>query len=1236
MSIIRRLLPSLLVTIGLASADTFPTGFSTETIATGLSLPTDIAFAAGNRIFISTRSGVVRLVVNGALQAQPFIDISTDVGSISDRGLLGIAVHPNFPATPYVYLLHTYDPPGVAPDGLGARVSRLVRVTADSAQGYNVALANSMVVLLGKNSTFANIGDSTTLENQTLVACQTGAAGTQTYVEDCIASDYDTHSIGMVAFGADGRLYLASGDASSANIADLRALRAQDLDSLNGKILRIDPATGQGLADNPFYNGNPNSNRSKVWSYGLRNPFRFTQHPTTQAIYIGDVGWNDWEEVNTGAGKNFGWPCYEGNSSGSAQQPTYATATATSARCQQLYAQGAAAVQRPLISYSHNGGGAAVILGPVYSGTSYPEAYRNALFYADFNSGNVRVAKLDAAGAVISDTLFGNITATTGMFVGPDTDLYYISYGDGTGAIQHLRFTASGGAPTARISATPVSGQAPLTVNFNGSASSDPENQALTYFWTFGPAGATSTAVNPTYTYTAPGPYIARLTVTDTTGQTGSALINITVGTPPVVAINAPAVGTTYAIGDTISFSGSASDAEDGALSNVIRWTAALHHNDHVHLDVIVLPSAAASGSFVVPDHGQNTYITLCATVVDSSGLSAQACRDLKPRTAAYTFNTSPQGLQLAWDGVSRTAPFTADAIVNSQVDLAAPTPQGCNTFTAWSDGNANAARRLLIGAAATTLTANFNPQCGDPSLVGYWKFDEGAGSSASDASGNGNTATFFNAAWAGGRVGSAASVSGSGNSHVRVPASASLNGFTNQITVSAWAFKNNTQPGWAMVASRQLGTARDNQWYLGFFDGHYAFGVRTANGIDQNVVSAAIAPNGQWVELAGVYDGATMRLFVNGVEAASRAKSGNLAVESKPIVIGGNQNDAVPNSADLLFNGRVDEMRLYRRALSTAEMLALFTSINPVNTPPTVALTAPANDAVFNAPATITLTATASDANGSVARVEFYSGSTKLGEDTTAPYQFVVSNVQPGSYQFTAKAFDNAGASATSAAINVTVRGLIGRWKFDEAFGTNAGDSSGFGKTARLINAGWASGRSGSAVDLSGAFRSHVRIPATAMLNGIANAFTVSAWVRQDANQVGRTSIVTRQYGSSTANSFFLGFNADRYSFRVSTPAGEREILDGTAPNLQWIHVVGTYDGTTMRLFVNGAQVASAAQSGNVLSDGKPILIGGNQNDTFVDNADLLLNGRIDDARIYDRALTSAEVQSLFFGGAQ
>jgi glucose/arabinose dehydrogenase len=1239
-----QILPLLFVlTTSVVCADTFPAGFTNEVVASSLSLPTSLAFAPGNRLFISTRSGVVRLVVNGSLQAQPFADLSAEVGARGDRGLLGIAVHPDFPAQPYVYVLYTHDPAGVTQDSLGSRVARLVRLTADAGQNYNVALtdAASRVVLMGRNSTLANVGDPTTSDNLNVWACRDSQGA---YVEDCIPQDTETHAIGHVMFGSDGMLYAGNGDSSSTSYTDPRAMRAQDLDSMVGKVFRIDPVTGRGLADNPFYDGNPNSNRSKVFAYGLRNPFRFAQHPQTGIIYIGDVGWNDWEEVNTGRAKNFGWPCYEGGDGSSVQQLAYASHPATSARCQSLYAQGSGAVQQPLIGYGHNGAGAAVILGGVYQGTSYPEAYRNALFYGDYNTEIVRAAKLDAAGNVTSIADFGTIKALVSLTPGLDGDFYYIGYGDGAGTVYRIRFSGGGGAPTARITASPTSGAAPLLVNFDGRGSTDPENQTLTYSWDFGTAGATSTQPNPSYTYSSGGSYTARLTVTDTTGQSSSAQVTIQAGSAPAITMITPAAGALFAVGDRIDFSGSASDTQDGSLSSAIRWTATLNHNDHQHIDVIPLPPAASSGSFIFPDHGQNTYITLCARVTDSSGLSAEVCREIRPRVAAYTFNTNPQGLQIVWDGVARTAPFSVNGMVNSQVDIAAPTPQqSCRVFASWSDGSTTAARRILIGSSSATLTANFDSsQCGGGGggLVGHWRFDEGGGVSSIDASGNNNTATLVNAGWSQGRAGASVNFNGSGDSHARINGSASLNSISGQVTVSAWTYKHTNRPSWSTVASRQLGALRDNQWYLSFLDGRPAFGLNAVGSGDQNIASPNISPLQAWVHIAGTYDGAALRIYVNGVLAGSRPKSGLIRVDGNPLLVAANQND---NLIDLLFNGRVDELRLYNRALSDSEIFALFNDgAPPSNVPPSVSLTGPANGATYTAPAAITFSANASDPDGSIQRVEFYNGATKVGEDISAPYTYNWTNVPAGNYQLSARAFDSGGASASSASVTVTVgapapadvrNGLVGQWRMDEGFGPVVADASGLGNTARLLFCNWAPGLAGTAMKFYGDSNSHLRINASSSLNNLGSSFTVAAWINRDFSQSGAVGLMTRQRGNGSDNAFFLGLNNNRYSMRVATTfGGEREALGGTAPLGQWVHVAATYDGNTIRLYVNGAQVASTGQFGNVSIDsGKPLLIAANQNNTITDNADLLFDGRVDDARIYNRALPASEIQAVF-----
>jgi len=395
----------LLASTQVSLAISLPAGFTSELFVGGLNYPTTITFAPDGRLFIGQKDGRVRVFQNGTLLGTDFINISSDVNNSADRGLLGIAVHPNFPNQPYIYLLYTYDPPGTVADGGGARVSRLIRLTADPAANYNTAVSNSAVVILGTNSVLANIGNPSS--NDGVPSCE-NINGYIGYVPDCLPSDSPSHSIGTVAFGLDGALFVGNGDGAHYNYADQRALRVLETNSLSGKILRIDPITGQGYPDNPFYNGDPTSNQSKVYSLGLRNPFRFTVSPYNGEPYIGDVGWITWEEINTGRGANFGWPCYEGSDTGSAQQSGYANDSTTSVRCAQLYNQGLGAVQQPLHAYNHNGLGASVQAGAFYSGSAYPPQYQGALFYSDFNNDWIKYLTLtgsEPAGDVIRTPL---------------------------------------------------------------------------------------------------------------------------------------------------------------------------------------------------------------------------------------------------------------------------------------------------------------------------------------------------------------------------------------------------------------------------------------------------------------------------------------------------------------------------------------------------------------------------------------------------------------------------------------------------------------------------------------------------------------------------------------------------------------------------------------------------------------------------------------------------------------
>ncbi|MBI1766629.1 MAG: NPCBM/NEW2 domain-containing protein [Acidobacteria bacterium] len=697
----------------IVATPTAPTGFLNESfISTGLVLPTAIAFAPGNTVFIAEKRGVVRVWRQGALLAAPFIDIQDDVNSLGDRGMLGLAVHPDFPNTPYVYLLYTYDPPGAPKDGVGARVSRLLRVTAQADNPYVAATSEgSRVVILGTNSTLANSGNVGNLEDSDHPACGRGPVFDEPFVRDCVPSDADTHSIGTVTFGPDGNLYVGTGDGAGYTTADPRALRAQELDSMGGKIFRLDPITGRGLRDNPFWDGDADSNRSKVLSYGLRNPFRFTLHPRTGELYTGDVGWATWEEINVGNGKNFGWPCYEGGDQGSARQGQYANNGGTLQRCQQLYAEGEGAVQAPAYAYQHFLISASVAAGGFYAGTAWPVQYRNALFISDYSRNWIKFATFDADGRVTVHDFAESVADRGGpaqVTFGPDGNLYYVALGM-LSEIRRIRYVPNGNsAPTADIVADKTSGSAPLTVKFSGRGSADAEGQTLSYAWDFGDGGK-STQAEPEHVYTREGRFTATLIVTDPQGLAGSAQLEIIVGNSrPDFYFTSPGPQWTYYSGGEVGFSVTATDPEEGDVSYLTQYKVLLHHGEHVHFDQSSYKGS--SGTFIAEDHGDNTYYEVCAVAYDTQGAaSVGKCLDVRPFTVRYTIDTVPSGLRIDYGGASYTTPFTVPTITNSKRDLSAPTTQNGYQFSDWSDGGARA-HTLTIEDGPRTLIARYQP----------------------------------------------------------------------------------------------------------------------------------------------------------------------------------------------------------------------------------------------------------------------------------------------------------------------------------------------------------------------------------------------------------------------------------------------------------------------------------------------------------------------------------------------
>ena len=269
------------------------------------------------------------------------------------------------------------------------------------------------------------------------------------------------HNGGALHFGTDGMLYAAVGDAQTGT-------NSQDKTTLAGSLLRIDAVNHPTIipADNPFV-GDGDGVREEIWAWGLRNPFTFAIEPGTGKIHINDVGQNAWEEINLGiAGANYGWPTCEG--------------TCTSPP-----------LVDPIHQYAH-GGSAAITGGVFYDGAQFPAEYVGDYFFADYLQGFIKRLKPDNS---VLD--FETVSGIIDLDVGPDGALYLLNVT--LNKVEKIQ-DVTNLTPIAVASASPTFGAVPLSVNFDGTGSSDPDGDPITYSWDFGDGSPADTTASPSHT----------------------------------------------------------------------------------------------------------------------------------------------------------------------------------------------------------------------------------------------------------------------------------------------------------------------------------------------------------------------------------------------------------------------------------------------------------------------------------------------------------------------------------------------------------------------------------------------------------------------------------------------------------------------------------------------------------------------------------------------------------------
>ncbi len=780
-------LVALLVPAGPAFALTTEPGFSAQAVIKDLNQPTALSFAPDGRVFVAQKGGVIKVFpsvpavgsspLSGALASTTFADLSSDVHDVWDKGLLGLAVSPNWTADKSVYALYTSD---AVFDGVGR--------WNDSCPGTEAGVGDGTGEGCQVSSRLVRLTSTTTAAPPALPQ----SAGTPTTLISDWCMQFPSHSIGTLAFGPDGKLYASGGDGASflqtdfgqfgrptnpcgdGHAGDQRdlgnssanppvrvpqneagALRSQDYRTtsgpvgLDGTIIRIDPATGAGVAGNPGF-ASMDANRKRIVAIGLRNPFRFTFRPGTSEIWGGDVGPDAYEEINrlenplAAAPANFGWPCSEGNFTPGVTFGVYASKPLCSAL--------GAATTAPYYSYEHgtkkgpipgddqlaqdpcppqsNGGSSTTGVAFEPSDASgYPAAYRGALFFADWAKNCIWVMKAGANGLPDVNRVehFVRGVGAVQLVVGPPGtpyagDLFYVNIGqfDGNGgAIKdsgEIRRVHFGSAPTAVITADQTTGPAPLAVSLSGASSSNPEGGPLTFAWDLDDNGTFETNGVTVATSYGPGHHTANLQVTSSMGVKDFTSIELDSGAP-IITISTPTAALHWKVGDKVDFAGNAIDAEEGVLpESALKWTLNLRHcevgnGDACHNHGPLVSSTGATGSFSTPDHGYPSYLVLTVSVTDVSGARATQSVRLDPTAISWLVDTKPSGGVVSVGATAAAGPLkkTVVAVSGTEVDVASPQVFNGVTraFVGWSDNGASS-HVAIAPATDGSLIATF------------------------------------------------------------------------------------------------------------------------------------------------------------------------------------------------------------------------------------------------------------------------------------------------------------------------------------------------------------------------------------------------------------------------------------------------------------------------------------------------------------------------------------------------
>ncbi|MGB9376923.1 MAG: PQQ-dependent sugar dehydrogenase [Mycobacteriales bacterium] len=679
-ALVALLLPIVSSAAPALAASSGPAGFS-DSLVVSVPNPTGIAWTPDGRMLLTQDNGQVRVVRNGVLKATPALALGARVCTGGERGLSSIAVDPVFPTNHYVYLFWSFNKyndcgttAGTTPP---SRVARYV---------------------LGDNDIIA--------------------PATEKVIVDGIASPSTTHLAGDLHFGADGLLYISTGDGGCTigdptKCASLNT-NSRRMDIANGKILRV-TSDGTIPVSNPYASA-PGARHctdpagvpagtgpcAETFASGFRNPYRFAQRPGTSNFLVNDVGQANWEEIDDlVAGKDYGWNVREGH-----------CATDSTTDC------GPTTFENPIFDYSHADGCGSITGGAFVPDGVWPAPYSGSYLFADFVCGGIFRLAPNTGGGYDRVPFFTGVLNPNVIAFGPygvGSALYYLNYFGGE--VHRIAYTSGANtAPVASFTHRPNG----LKVTLDGGASYDPDSgdAVRKWSWKFGD-GKSATTVTPTvtHTYGRKKVFTATLQVTDSNGAVSPPVTRkIYAGEhAPVIKLTAPVATARFAVGDVVPLSATATDAEDGTLApGALTWTVLLNHNTHQHPYLGPVTGRTISPTYPSPEDvaaADTSYLIVSVTARDSRGLTTSVVFNLLPRKVTLTFGTSPVGGTVQIRGIDYLTPTSITAWHKQHLLVAAPdqdiggTPM---TFASWSDGGAQS-HDLVVPSSATSYTAAFS-----------------------------------------------------------------------------------------------------------------------------------------------------------------------------------------------------------------------------------------------------------------------------------------------------------------------------------------------------------------------------------------------------------------------------------------------------------------------------------------------------------------------------------------------